>query len=82
MQYQLDSLKSICEDSLSNDISIENATSTLILADMHNANELKTKCIQFIASNLAQVRATEGWKQLIKANQSDLLDQLFQALNI
>ena len=82
MQYQFESLKKLCEESLSTGLTVDIAACTYLLADMHNAGNLKDKCIQFIAKNLAEVRATDGWKQLIKTNRMDLMDEIFRAMSI
>ena len=38
----------MCEASLCNSLSTENAADTLILADLHSAEELKTMSIEYI----------------------------------
>ena len=48
LQYALDRLKVMCEEALCNELSVENAAETLILADMHNAQQLKDITIDYI----------------------------------
>ena len=38
----------LCEEALCNELSVENAAETLILADMHNAQQLKNITIDYI----------------------------------
>src|SRR5699024_221284 len=42
-QYQMDSLKAICEQSLCSNLSLDNATELYQLADLYGASELKTR---------------------------------------
>lgn len=63
-KYQVDDLKSFCEDCLSENISVENAVNYLQIADLHSANTLKARCLTFITSNFSQVVQTEAWEQL------------------
>ena len=48
LQYALDRLKVMCEEALCSELSVENAAETLILADMHNAQQLKDITIDYI----------------------------------
>ena len=80
MQYQFESLKNLCEKSLSKGIAVDNAVSIFLLANMHNAAELKSKSIEFIVKNSKQVMATEGWKEILKPARMDLIAELFQAM--
>lgn len=47
-QYNLERLKVQCEEVLASRINTENACETLILADMYNAEQLKTHAMEFI----------------------------------
>lgn len=48
LQYNLDRLKLMCEESLCSELNAENAADTLILADMHSAERLKEITIEYI----------------------------------
>jgi hypothetical protein len=52
-KYEILDLKSICEDIIFRDITIENAIQTLIFADRHMATKLIDKIIDFIVINLS-----------------------------
>ena len=47
-KYALDRLKALCEESLCNNLDIENVVDTLVLADLHSANQLKSQTMDFI----------------------------------
>lgn len=48
LQYALERLKVMCEEALCTNLSIDNAADTLILADLHSADQLKAQAIDFI----------------------------------
>jgi len=78
-QYELEELKMMCEVFLGFTLTIDKAVDMLLLADMHNANELKSTCIRYIASNAARVRQTESWWKLAMSDRIDLMEQLFMS---
>ena len=47
-QYALERLKVMCEEALCTSLSVENVADTLILADLHSAEQLKAQAIDFI----------------------------------
>ncbi|XP_055926961.1 speckle-type POZ protein B-like isoform X2 [Argiope bruennichi] len=65
-KYALERLKVMCEEELSNNLSIESSAETLILADLHNANQLKAYAIEFLKSHASDVIETPGWKTMIE----------------
>lgn len=48
LQYALERLKVMCEEALCMNLSVETAAETLILADLHSADQLKAQTIDFI----------------------------------
>lgn len=48
LQYALDRLKLQCEELLATNLQIENVCDVLVLADMHSAEQLRARCIEFI----------------------------------
>jgi len=52
-KYQLSELKEICEDTLCSNLTVENSLECLVLADLHNAQELKTASVKFIVEHSA-----------------------------
>ncbi|XP_023309084.2 protein roadkill-like [Lucilia cuprina] len=67
-KYALDGLKEMCEKKLCEQLSVEVAVDTLILADRHSAFELKEKAIKFINENSIEVVKTEDWKNMQKTH--------------
>jgi speckle-type POZ protein len=65
-KYGLDRLKLICEDTLCSNLSVDNSTHILILADLYNAHSLKAEAINFITSHATEVAETDGWKNMLK----------------
>ncbi|XP_065205316.1 speckle-type POZ protein B-like [Planococcus citri] len=63
-KYDLDHLKMISAEELYKNLSVENAASILVLADMHGVRELKNGVIEFIISKPVEVFGTEGWKSV------------------
>ncbi|KAK3543802.1 hypothetical protein QTP70_028095, partial [Hemibagrus guttatus] len=47
-RYALERLKVMCEESLCSSLCVENVADTLILADLHSAEQLKAQAIDFI----------------------------------
>nr|CAD2181330.1 unnamed protein product [Meloidogyne enterolobii]CAD2198768.1 unnamed protein product [Meloidogyne enterolobii] len=78
-KYQLERLKVMCEQSLCLSLTNETACETLILADLHSAEHLKTQSTEFINLHANEVMETEGWKVLVKEH-PPLLEQVFKAL--
>uniref|UniRef100_A0A914H0P4 Speckle-type POZ protein n=2 Tax=Globodera TaxID=31242 RepID=A0A914H0P4_GLORO len=78
-KYQLERLKVMCEQSLCLSLTNENACETLILADLHSAEHLKTQAIEYINLHANEVMESDGWKILVKEH-PPLLEQVFKAL--
>ena len=77
-KYQLVKLKTMCEIYLYNNLTMENVTNVLILADANSSTKLKAKAIEFINANPKEVIATDGYKSLTKSH-PHLLDECYQA---
>ena len=46
----------------------------MLIADMHNATELKRECIEYINDNAEEVIQGEGWKQLTQCRMELVLE--------
>ncbi|KAL6953828.1 hypothetical protein U1Q18_046958 [Sarracenia purpurea var. burkii] len=79
-KYDLGELKALCEIFLNDDLSVDNAASTLALADLHRAYDLKSKTMDYIVLNFNKVKDTEGWKTLA-GSRNDLLNEVCQAFS-
>ncbi|XP_040607441.1 speckle-type POZ protein-like [Mesocricetus auratus] len=64
-KYGLVRLKVMCEDALCKDLSVETAARTLVLADLHNAEQLKTQALDFITHHASAVSETTSWKKMV-----------------
>ncbi len=67
-QYQVDYLKFHCENYLSSALTIENAVNVYLVADLHNASNLRDNCLAFMASNFNNVLLSQGWQQMCKTD--------------
>ncbi|XP_031225071.1 speckle-type POZ protein-like isoform X5 [Mastomys coucha] len=61
-KYALERLKVMCEEALCSNLSVENVADTLVLADLHSAEQLKAQAIDFInrCSVLRQLGCKDG----------------------
>ena len=66
-RYHLDLLKSKCEAFLAQGLSIENCSVLLVLADVHDATNLKKAAVNFFRNFSSEVVATDEWKEMKKA---------------
>ncbi|XP_065203502.1 protein roadkill-like [Planococcus citri] len=64
-KFDIGHLKKICEDSVYKSLSVDNALNVLILADRHNANELKSKTIDFIVDESSEVMNSTSWNEIM-----------------
>ena len=78
-KYQLDKLRDMCSVYLGNNLTAENVSDVLILADLCQCTKLKAKAIAFINTHGKSVIATEGYKSLTKLHQH-LIVECHQAL--
>ncbi|CAF1426368.1 unnamed protein product [Adineta ricciae] len=65
-KYQLEFLKQKAEIIMTNSLSISNCTMLFIVADLHNAHELKKRILNFIMRNILQVVETDDWRLLVE----------------
>ncbi|XP_031231963.1 TD and POZ domain-containing protein 4-like [Mastomys coucha] len=78
-KYGLEGLKVLCEKALCRNLSVENAAHTLILADLHSIEQLKTQALDFIIFYASEVSETSGWKSMLKSH-PHLVTQAFHSL--
>ena len=62
-KYQLEGLKVSCEEALSKTLTAQGIVDVLLLADTHNAQNLKQSCLVFIAKNVSAVKKTSSWSE-------------------
>ena len=78
-KYQLDDLKNLCEQELSNNIKIENAIDRFIQGDMYQAQGLKEACLSFLVRNWSAVSKTKDWEDKMRSK-PDLLTEVLKKL--
>ncbi|KAH9364027.1 hypothetical protein HPB48_015346 [Haemaphysalis longicornis] len=76
-KYDLARLKAMCEDVLCSKLSVEKAAETLVLADTHNADQLKANALQFIRVQADEVKETDGWKRMASENPHLVLEAFY-----
>lgn len=64
-QYQLELLKSICEEKLCSCLEIGNSVNYLVLGDMYQAPNLKRMAMQFVVRNMSSVVRSRDWKECL-----------------
>lgn len=67
-KYQLQELVKICENHLTQKITMENCAELLVFSDLYRQNRLKQMVIAFIKANLKDVFQSEAWKELKVVN--------------
>ncbi|UYV69898.1 SPOPL [Cordylochernes scorpioides] len=72
--YGLERLKAMCEVSLASTLTSENVMKVLVLADTHNALQLKTHTMSFIYENFDEILKTEDLKAVTKPH---LLNEIY-----
>uniref|UniRef100_F6UG35 BTB domain-containing protein n=1 Tax=Ciona intestinalis TaxID=7719 RepID=F6UG35_CIOIN len=78
-KYALERLKVMCEESLCSNLSVENVAEILILADLHNACQLKEMAIDFINNHALDVMETSGFNVMVRSH-PHLVADAFRAL--
>ena len=81
-QYLLESLKKICETILGNALDFSNCLHLLILGDMHQADQLKKKAMEFVVENMTTIikKSSDEWKRCVK-NHPDLTVELMAEIS-
>ena len=65
-RFQIERLRSFCEQRLCTSVDVETVATTLALAETNHATELKRVCLDFVADNLQAVMTSEGFSYLIR----------------
>eukprot|EP00210_Caulerpa_lentillifera_P008622 g8226.t1 len=76
-RFEMNRLRKICEQRLCLTIDIENAATTLTLAEQNRASDLKKVCLDFVARNLQQILFTDGYQHMLMSCprlQADILE--------
>ncbi|CAL5011200.1 unnamed protein product [Urochloa decumbens] len=81
-RYDVQGLKSVCENALCERLDVETVAAMLALADQQNCNKLKSACIDFIIrpDKWDGVASSEGFDHLKRSCPSILVDVLEKAV--
>ena len=72
-KYMLDLLKTMCEESLARNVTLDNCCELLILAHLHSAQGLLKVLLDFVCSHSFQVAATPNWQKFLNSAHPQLL---------
>mmetsp|Transcript_26522 Transcript_26522/g.58435 ORF Transcript_26522/g.58435 Transcript_26522/m.58435 type:complete len:364 (+) Transcript_26522:104-1195(+) len=85
VKYDVSGLVRLCAGKVAEIVTKENAADWLVLATRvgQRTETLKQQCLELIASNLAEVQATDGWLRLMQDAQllKEVTPLLFQAIS-
>ena len=76
-RYQLEQLKTSCQEILISSLDAKNCISFLILSDKYNAIRLKQAAIEFATENLSEISSSCDWKKELADFPSLLTDIFF-----
>ena len=74
-RYELDHLKCLCVQLMTDDLSVRNSADVLIFADRHHVRPLKSAAMGFIKMHYSNVVVTTGWK-LVRKDHNHLVSQI------
>lgn len=75
-RYDVQSLVSLCVQSLCARLKVETAAEYLRVADIIGHKDLKAQCVEFIHLHLAEVQASSGYTQLVETRPAVLAEIL------
>merc|ERR1719375_2362577 len=75
-QFGVERLKKMCEKTILQSISVENAAHILVAADMHHARSLRQRCLDFILRHFDSVSKTSAFEEMGRRN----VELLFEIL--
>ena len=78
-EYQLEGLKATCEEALIKALTSQTVIDILLMADTHNAQNLRESCMLFIAKNIVDVKKSSAWTEdKLKNTNKDLLTEVLE----
>ncbi|XP_049945377.1 ankyrin-3-like isoform X2 [Schistocerca serialis cubense] len=72
-KYGLSALKTVCEQQVSAQLTIDNAAAAAVLAVRHSCPGLTAAAISFIKAHNCQVMATQGWADAMQNHLEDVI---------
>lgn len=79
-KYELDDLKNTCEKVLIRNLSIENVIDYFVLADHHQAHELRNSVNQFFLTNTKAVLSSDKFKSRLSSLPRVMIQDIFSLL--
>jgi len=83
--YQLDQLKTSCQEVLSETLDAENSIELLILGDLYSAPKLRKNALKFVSENMTAVSSSCDWKEKLAeypSLQSEIIESLMEVLSM
>jgi len=83
--YQLDQLKTSCQEILSETLDAENSIELLILGDLYSAPKLRKNALKFVSENMTAVSSSCDWKEKLAGYpslQSEIIESLMEVLSM
>ncbi|KAF6202803.1 hypothetical protein GE061_003206 [Apolygus lucorum] len=78
-QFEVENLKNICEESIADNITVNNAVRVFMEAERNNALILKPLVMEFIKKHIKEIIDSDGWESLIKT--PSLVTELIKAVS-
>ena len=79
-KYELEGLKTLCEETLCKSLSIDSAVDTLLMAEENGAEKLRTGAISFVLAHAKDVVETPAYKRIADSEQMHLLAEVFRVI--
>ena len=64
-QYQLDTLKNICEEKLCSSLEVSNSVELLVVANLYEASKLRRMALRLVAQNMDTIVNSDVYKDLL-----------------
>lgn len=79
-KYALPNLKRLCEEALSNNLTMDNCLKILLIADRYSASVLKQDTIKFTVKHFREINAKPDFQSLID-NKDNFLSEILYAIS-
>ena len=79
-EYQLEGLKMKCEEALSKSLTAETVIDIMLMADTHNAGNLKQSCLAFLTGHITDVKKSSAWTEGRLKTKSELWMEVLEKI--
>lgn len=80
-KYNIPRLKTMCEESMCENLDVATAAEVLALAYLHEAKSLQSIAVEFVTNNMVKVADTVGWK-IIAESHPKILNEVLMSLTV